>query len=93
MTDTDSFVLEIKTEDVYNDFKDDILQWFDASNYPKDHPICTNVNKKVIGRRRRGSVVRVGDLNAEDLGSNPQLGLRNEFVLGDPRGKFTTLCK
>ena len=36
-------------------------------------------------------MVRAGDLNAEDLGSNPQLGLLNGFVLGDPRGKFTTL--
>ena len=42
--------------------------------------------------RQRGSVVRVGNLNAGDPGSNP-LGLLNEFVLGDPRGKFTTLCK
>ena len=38
-------------------------------------------------------MVRVGDLNVEDLGSNPQLGLLNEFVLGDPRGKFTMLYK
>ena len=43
--------------------------------------------------RQRGSVVRVGNLNAEDPGSNPRLGLLNEFVLGDLRGKFTTLCK
>ena len=43
--------------------------------------------------RQRGSVVRVGDLNAEDPGSNPRLGLLNEFILCDPRGKFTTLCK
>ena len=43
--------------------------------------------------RQRGSVVRVGNLNAGDPGSNPRLGLLNEFVLGDPRGKFTTLCK
>ena len=27
------------------------------------------------------------------LYSNPQLRLLNEFVPGDPRGKFTTLCK
>ena len=53
----------------------------------------------VIGRsvtvaaRQHGSVVRVGALNAEDAGSNPRLGLLNEFVLGDPRGKLTTLCK
>ena len=38
-------------------------------------------------------MVRVGDLDAEDPGSNPRLGLLNEFALGDPRGKFTTLCK
>ena len=38
-------------------------------------------------------MVRVGDLNAEDPGSNPGLGLRNGFVLGDPRDKFTTHCK
>ena len=42
-------------------------------------------------RRQRGSVVRVGDLNTENLGSNPQLGLLNEFVLGEPRGKFVML--
>ena len=44
-------------------------------------------------RRQCGSVVRVGALNAGDPHSNPRLGLLNEFVLGDPRGKFTTLCK
>ena len=42
---------------------------------------------------QRGSVVRAGDLNTEDSGSNPQLGLLNGFVLGDTRGKFTMLCK
>ena len=34
-------------------------------------------------------MVRVGEMNAEDLGSNSRLGLLNEFVLGDPKGKFT----
>ena len=38
-------------------------------------------------------MARVGDLNAEDPDSNPRLGLLNEFILSDPRGKFTTLCK
>ena len=32
------------------------------------------------------------DLNVEDPGSNPRLRLPNEFVLSDPRGKFTMLC-
>ena len=39
------------------------------------------------------SVVRVGDWNTEDPGLNFRLGLLNEFDLGDPRVKFTTLCK
>ena len=38
-------------------------------------------------------MVRVGDLNAGDPGTNPRLGLLNGFVLGDPRGKFTMLRK
>ena len=49
MTDTDSFILVIETEDVYKDIISDILERFDTSNYPKDHPIYTDVNKKVIG--------------------------------------------
>ena len=46
-----------------------------------------------MAERQHGSVVRVGDLNAGDPGSNSRLGLLNEFVLGDPRGKFTMLYK
>ena len=46
-----------------------------------------------LTRRQRGSVVRAEDLNTEDPGSNPRLRLLNGFVLGDTRGKFTTLCK
>ena len=38
-------------------------------------------------------MVRAGDLNSEDPGSNPQLVLLNGFVLGDFWCKFTTLCK
>ena len=50
MTDTDSLVLEIRTKDVYEDIKDDIPELFDTSNYPKDHPLYTEQNKKVLGR-------------------------------------------
>ena len=38
-------------------------------------------------------VVRVGDFNVEVPGLNSRFGLVNEFLLGDPKGKFTTLCK
>ena len=47
-TDTDSFVLEIFTDDVYEDMKND-NHLFDFSEYQKDHK-CYNVkNKKKLG--------------------------------------------
>ena len=51
-TDTDSFCLEIETEDVYKDISDDADEWFDTSNYPKDHQsgIEAGVNKMVPGK-------------------------------------------
>ena len=35
-TDTDSFVINIKTEDFYNDIASDVEKWFDTSNYDKN---------------------------------------------------------
>ena len=50
-TDTDSLAYEIKTEDFYQDIKDDVEAKFDTSNYPSSHTsgIKTGCNKKVIG--------------------------------------------
>ena len=33
--DTDSFVMNIKTEDFYKDIASDVERWFDTSNYDK----------------------------------------------------------
>ena len=51
-TDTDSLMYELKTEDFYKDIRDDILNHFDTSDIPKNHPseILTGINKKVIGK-------------------------------------------
>ena len=50
-TDTDSLLLNIQTEDVYKDMKED--SWlYDTSNYPKDHPLYDNRNKKVLGKMK-----------------------------------------
>ena len=51
MTDTDSLMYEIQTEDFYKDITPDVDRLFDTSNYPKDHPsgIQSDVNKKVPG--------------------------------------------
>ena len=52
MTDTDSLVYLIQTDDFYKDIKKkDVKKWFDTSNFPEIHPsgIKTGVNMKVIG--------------------------------------------
>ena len=48
-TDTDSYVIQTYTDDIYEDFND-IKQHIDFSGYPKDHPNFNTSNKKVIGR-------------------------------------------
>ena len=35
-TDIDSFVLEIETDDFFEDTKCDLKEWFDTSNYDKN---------------------------------------------------------
>ena len=48
--DTDSFVMNIKTEDFYKDIASDVESWFDTSNYDKkdNRPLPIGKNKKVI---------------------------------------------
>ena len=38
-TDTDSFILHIKTKDFYEDINSDVEEWFDTSNYKIDRPL------------------------------------------------------
>ena len=46
---TDSFVMNIKTEDFYKDISSDVDKRFDTSNYEVNRPLPTGNNKKVIG--------------------------------------------
>ena len=52
-TDTDSlcYMYEIQTEDFFKDISGDVEDYFDTSNFPKDHPseIPVGKNKKVPG--------------------------------------------
>ena len=50
-TDTDSLLYDIQTEDVYKDMSED-SSLFDFSDYPEDHPLHNNFNKKVIGKMK-----------------------------------------
>ena len=51
VTDTDSLIIYIKTEDFYKDIANDVEKWFDTSNYDEDdgRPLPIGKNKKVIG--------------------------------------------
>jgi hypothetical protein len=47
--DTDSLIYEIITDDIYEDLND-LKEHFDFSDYPKNHPLYCEKNKKVVGK-------------------------------------------
>ena len=48
--DTDSFIIQIKTEDFCEDIANDTKKWFGTSNYSEDDKILLpGINKKVNG--------------------------------------------
>ena len=47
--DTDSFIMNIKTNDFYEDIANDVENRFDTSNYEVNRPLHMGENKKVIG--------------------------------------------
>ena len=51
-TDTDSFCYEIQTEYFFKDISGDVEDYFDTSNFPKDHPSEIPVGKNK--RKSRG---------------------------------------
>ena len=48
-TDTDSLIVKVDTEDIYADMSLN-ADLYDTSNYPADHPLFSNTNKKIIGK-------------------------------------------
>ena len=49
MTDTDSLVYSIETDDLYDDMCHH-LDLYDTSEYPSDHPAYSTVDKKELGK-------------------------------------------
>ena len=47
--DTESFVVYIKTEEIYKDIAEDVETRFDTSNYELYRPLPVEKNEKVIG--------------------------------------------
>ena len=48
-TDTDSFCVAVEHPDVYDEMKK-FQKWFDFSQYPKDHPLFDETNRKRVGK-------------------------------------------
>ena len=68
-TDTDSLLLEDETEDYYKDMERR-KHLYDTSDYPKEHPLHSNVNKKVLGKMKDECA---GTPIAEYVGLRPKM--------------------
>ena len=47
--DTNSFIINIKTNEFYKDISNDVENRFDTSNYEVNRPLPTGKNKNIIG--------------------------------------------
>ena len=47
--DTDSFIVYVKTDDIYKDIAEDVEKRFDTSNFEIGHYLQEKVKKKAIG--------------------------------------------
>ena len=47
--DADSFIVNVKTDDIYKNMTEDVETRFDTSNYELDRPLLKEKIKKVIG--------------------------------------------
>ena len=59
-SDTDSFIIHIKTDDFNKDISADVDKWFDTSNFNKNdnRPLEIGKIKKVLGKLRMRLVVK-----------------------------------
>ena len=50
--DIDSFIPQINTDDYFKDISNDVIEWFDTSNFDKNdnRPSEIGINEKVIGK-------------------------------------------
>ena len=60
--DTDSFIIHIKTKDVYEDIADDVEKRFNTSNYEVNRPLPTEKNNNVIGKYDRTCITYTKNL-------------------------------
>jgi len=52
--------VEVEMDDVYRDMEED-LDLYDTNNYPKEHPLYSSKNKKVLSKMKDQCAGRVID--------------------------------
>ncbi len=57
-TDTDSLCYHIRKQDIFKIMKEN-KEYFDLSDYPKDHELYDETNKKVIGKLKNESIKQI----------------------------------
>ena len=87
--DTDSFIINIKTEDVYEDIADDVEKRFDTSNYEMNRPLPIGKNKKVIGLMKDELG---GKIMTESVAFRPKTYLINTSNTTIKKAKGTKKC-
>ena len=75
--DADSFIIHIKTEDVYKDIANNFQKRLDTSNYEINRPLPTGKNKKVIGLMKDELV---GEIMTRFVGFRPKT---YSYLIGD----------
>ena len=87
MTDTDSLLYEIKTNNLYSDIAS-YSYLFDFSNYPIDHPLFSSANKAILGKFKD---------EAGGKAISKFIGLRSKMytyeICDSSSSSTTTVCK
>ena len=48
---SDSFIFYVETDDIYNDISNDIIEWFDTSDFNKDDDrLPIGINENIIDK-------------------------------------------
>ena len=87
MTDTDSLMYHIKKQDIFQIIKEDMENGkdskFDLSNYPENHELYNNINKKVVAKFKIESIDQIIEF----------VGLRAKLYSYKTDSKESKICK
>ena len=87
---TDSFIMDIKTNNFYKDIANDVENSFDSSNYEVNRPFPMGKNKKVIGLMKDE---RGGKIITEFVTLRPKTySYLTDDGKGDKKAKGTKKC-